>query len=129
MRHSRWLILSMALGVAACARGDAVMPNGVIASDELVTLSLDSAATDRRLTLTPKPGVKINALLAPVIEPDSGASIVFNATLRTSDSAYYAEPPTASVGSRRFIKGRLLASACPEGKKVCRSVAFDIDWR
>lgn len=120
--------VSVAVALFACDTRSAMMPDGVIASDELVTLSLGGVSGDRRLTLTPKPGVKINALLAPVIETADSASIVFDAKMRTADSAYFTEPPTAAIGDRHTIKGRLLASACPEGKRVCRSVMFDIDW-
>ncbi len=106
----------------------------VLARDELVTLMVADSSHERVMRLVPQPGVRINAQLLPVIDvgavTDAGSSreprITFDAPGRSDDSAYFVLPPTARVPASRAVKGILRGSACPEGKKVCLSVALDV---
>jgi hypothetical protein len=116
-------LIVVALG---CVRPTA---DGVVARNELVSLILDSSTGTDELRLVPAPGVKINAQLKPSIERVAQQPVEFDAVGRTADSAYFVVPPTARVANLRPLTGMLRASACPEGKRVCLSVALSVSLR
>lgn len=106
----------------ACATNGA--RDGVLAHDDLVSLVLDSSSGTEVLRLVPQPGVRINAQIKPAIDRPPASLLTFDAPGRTADSAYFVVPPTVSVQGLRPVAGTLRASACPEGKRVCRTVAL-----
>ena len=73
------------------------------------------------------PGVRISARLKPALELDDGTVLRFDSPLLTSDSAYYAVPPTAAPpgGAHR---GTLRASICRSGEGICQSVRLAVAW-
>jgi hypothetical protein len=82
---------------------------------------------DTRLTLHAGPHLKINARLAPALELEDGTVLRFRAGLRTADSAYYAEPPSAVLAGRHArVHGILRASVCRDDDQVCRAVRIEI---
>jgi hypothetical protein len=82
---------------------------------------------DTRVTLHPAPHLKINARLAPALELGDGTVLRFNTGLRTADSAYYAEPPSAVLPGRHArVHGTLRASVCRDDEQVCRAVRVEI---
>ena len=109
---------SLALA-AACSRPPA----------ESGTLQLTTAPSgpDTRLTLRAGPHLKINARLAPALELGDGTLLRFRTGLRTADSAYYAEPPSAVLPGRHArVHGTLRASVCRDDEQVCRAVRVEI---
>jgi hypothetical protein len=122
----RVVACALLFAATACARATR---DGVIAHNELVSLELDSRSGTDELRLVPQPGVKINAELKPSIEQATGGPVVFDAPGRTADSAYFVVPPTARLTGSRPLTGTLRASACPEGKRVCLSVALPVALR
>jgi hypothetical protein len=115
----------------ACVLFVACAPTGprVLAHNELVSVVLDQSASGATLELRPAQGVHINAQLKPVIEQRDAAPLVFDSPLLTTDSAYFAGSAVAAIGARQSVHGTLRASACPEGKRVCLSVALDVNVR
>jgi hypothetical protein len=109
-----------AMALAACATPT---PDGVVAQNDMLAVVLAGDS----VRLEPKPGVKINALLQPSIERASGSAITFDAPGRTDDSAYFVLPPVARIAEARPVSGRLVASACPEGKRVCLAVVLPVE--
>jgi hypothetical protein len=91
-------------------------------------LRVESApiGADTRVTLVAGPDLKINARLKPALELADGTVLRFDSPRLTADSAYFTEPPTATVGGRRRIRGTLRASVCRVDEQVCRSVTLDI---
>jgi hypothetical protein len=122
----RVALAALVVGGLGCARATA---DGVLAHNDLVSLMLESDSGTDVLRLVPQPGVKINALLKPSIERPSREPLQFDAEGRTADSAYFVVPPTARGTDLRPLRGTLLASACPTGKRVCLSVELPIDLR
>lgn len=112
MKHL-WL-----LGLLAFGCGKAIP---VVAAP--VTLSVQGD----KLTLRPAAGGRINARLAPTIELASGERIVFDQGALDSDSAYFAEPPTASFRSGTALLGILRVGVCPAGLAVCQSFELPVD--
>jgi len=110
----------LALGLAtACSRPPA----------ESGPLQVTTAPSgpDTRLTLHAAPHLKINARLAPALELRDGTVLRFSAGLRTADSSYYAEPPSAVLSGRHAqVHGTLRASVCRDDEQVCRAVRVDI---
>jgi hypothetical protein len=96
-------------------------------SDEFLTLDLRSRGGDVLLTLTPAPGAKINAIARPVLELADGRRITLESPAFTSDSAYYATPPTGLIPGGGRIEGTLRAGVCPLGLSVCRTVTLAVD--
>jgi hypothetical protein len=85
------------------------------------------AGPDTRLTLHAAPPLKINARLAPALELGDGTRLRFGIGLRTADSAYYAEPPSAVLpGRHAWVHGTLRASVCRDDEQVCRAVRVEI---
>lgn len=116
-------MLALGVGALGCT---SPTPDGVVARNDLVSLILDSSNGIDELRLVPAPGVKINAQLKPSIERVARDPVEFDAIGRTADSAYFVVPPTARVADLRPLSGMLRASACPEGKRVCMSVALPV---
>lgn len=94
----------------------------------IVQLALERSGTDLLLRLDPAPGARINARVKPTLELSDGPRITFDAGLLTTDSAYFAEPPTARLAlPGRRLRGTLRASVCPAGLAVCEAVTIPID--
>jgi hypothetical protein len=115
----------LALGLfAACAGEGARTPD----ADRPLALRAAPAGDSLRLSLVATPGWKINARVKPVLEFGDGARLRFDTPRLTPDSAYFAEPPAATVPARagRRIQGTLRASVCAAGEAVCRVVAMEV---
>jgi hypothetical protein len=115
----------LALGLFAACAGEGVRSPD---ADRLLALRAAPAGDSLRLSLIATPGWKINARVKPVLEFGDGARLGFDAPRLTSDSAYFAEPPVATVPARggRRIQGTLRASVCAAGEAVCRVVAIEV---
>jgi hypothetical protein len=86
-----------------------------------VALRVEPGSGGTRLTLTPNPGWRINALLPPAFEQADGSVIRFGSDTLTPDSAYYLAPPTGTLPDKgRPLRGTLRASVCAAGEQVCR---------
>ncbi len=119
-----------ALALASCnASGRSSEGTRELGHDDLVRVMLTDSAGSRTLSLVANAGVKINARLKPSIERESLPPIEFDAPGRTEDSSYFLSSPLATIDNVRPFKGTLRASACPEGKRVCISVAVPIELR
>lgn len=127
----RWsLTAAIALaGLLASVGASCAAPLGdtVLAHNELVSLVHHRTADSTSLTLVAEPGVKINAQLLPSIDRGALPPLVFDAPGRTADSAYFVISPTVRIEGVHPVHGTLRASACPEGKRVCLSVALPVD--
>jgi hypothetical protein len=110
----------VALGLAAaCSRPP------TDAAPLRITATPSGAGT--RLTLHAGPHLKINARLVPALELDDRTVLRFRTGLRTADSAYYAEPPSAVLPGRHpRVHGTLRASVCRDDEQVCRGVRVEI---
>ena len=85
------------------------------------------AGANTSLILRAVPGLKLNARLKPALELSDGQVIRFDSPYLTPDSAYFAEPPRATVAGRRARwRGKLRASVCDPGQTVCRSVVLEV---
>jgi hypothetical protein len=90
-----------------------------------LALRLERTGGTTRLVLTAASGWKINARLKPALETTEGSIIRFDAARLTPDSAYFAEPPSAVLPQEvRTVAGRLRASVCATGERVCRVVTL-----
>jgi hypothetical protein len=78
-----------------------------------------------RLTLVPSPGIRVNALLKPVLELPDGTVLRFDSPRLTPDSAYFAEPPWALHAGGR-VEGTLRASICGETEPACRPFVLEL---
>ena len=94
--------------------------------DGLVTLEISARGGELLLTLLPAAGAKINALAKPTLELQDGRLVTFDAATLTSDSAYYAVPPTARTHSGR-LEGNLRVGVCPAGMSACQTVTIPVD--
>jgi hypothetical protein len=114
-----YLVLAAGLALDLACSGTAQRPIRVTTRAEL-------AGT--RLVLEAGPHLKINARLAPALELDGGGTVVrFTARRLTPDSAYFAEPPSATLPGRHpAVHGTLRASVCRDDEQVCRSVRVRI---
>jgi hypothetical protein len=93
----------------------------------LLHVTTAPAGPDTRLTLHAAPHLKINARLAPALELRDGTLLRFQTGLRTADSAYYAEPPSAVLSGRHAqVHGTLRASVCRDDEQVCRALSVEI---
>jgi hypothetical protein len=109
-----------AIGLAAACSRPATDP----ASLHVTTAP---SGPDTRLTLRAEAGLKINARLPPALELGDGTILRFRTGLRTADSAYYAEPPSAVLPGRHTrVHGTLRASVCHDDEQVCRGVRVEI---
>ena len=109
-----------ALGFAAACRHSAPDPAPL-------RVTATPSGPDTRLTLRAEAGLKINARLPPALELGDGAVLRFRTGLRTADSAYYAEPPSAVLpGQHTRVHGTLRASVCRDDEQVCRGVRVEI---
>lgn len=125
--RKRWLLIASLVTLtsgAACAHNRGPRE---LAHDDMMSLVLDASSGTRVLSLVAKPGVKINARLQPSIDRGALPAVVFDAPGRTADSTYFVMSPTASIDDVHPLRGTLRASACPEGKRVCLSVALPVD--
>ena len=115
----------MTLGVvliAAAAACSAAPP-----SDAPLHLTTAPLGPDTRLTLYAAPHLKVNARVAPALELRDGTVLRFRTGLRTADSAYYTEPPSAILpGRHERVHGTLRASVCRDDEQICRSVSVGI---
>ena len=82
---------------------------------------------DTRVTLHAGPHLKLNARLAPALETTGGTVLRFASGRLTSDSAYFAEPPSALLPGRHDdVHGTLHVSVCQDDQLVCRSVTVEL---
>ncbi|MFL5472099.1 MAG: hypothetical protein ACJ8AP_00785 [Gemmatimonadales bacterium] len=117
MRKS-WARLTGLVWLASC--------QGAGSSDPL-RLGIELVGANTRLTLLAAPGLKLNARLKPALELPDGRVIRFDSPQLTADSAYFADPPTAiAAGRQARWRGKLRASVCDAGERVCRSVSLDL---
>ena len=80
-----------------------------------------------RLTLVPASSIKLNARIKPALELPDGSILRFDSPRLTPDSAYFAEPPVATLGGRhRRVRGTLRASVCENDAPVCRALVLEI---
>jgi hypothetical protein len=109
----------VALGLAAaCSR---------TAAEPALYLTTTGAGPDTRLTLHAAPHLKINARVAPALELGDGTVLRFRTGLRTADSAYYTEPPSAVLAGRHTrVHGTIRAGVCRDDEQVCRVVKAEI---
>jgi len=109
----------VALGLAAACSRPAAEPT--------LYLTTTCAGPDTRLTLHAAPHLKINARAAPALELGDGTVLRFRTGLRTADSAYYTEPPSAVLAGRHpRVHGTIRASVCRDDEQVCRVVRAEI---
>jgi hypothetical protein len=93
-----------------------------------LALTTAPAGADTRITVTPAPGLKINARLKPALEMADGRVLRFDSPELTSDSAYFTAPPSVLVaGHHDRVQGTLHASICAVDEQVCRSVTVRLD--
>lgn len=108
----RAVVAGLALLSAGCAAGPG----------QPAELRVEPGAVSTRIRLVPAPGWRINALLPPAFERADGSVIRLRADSLSADSAYYVEPPAATLpGVHRTLRGTIRASICAEGERVCRS--------
>ena len=80
-----------------------------------------------RLTLVPAASIKLNARIKPALELPDGSILRFDSPRLTPDSAYFAEPPVATLSGRhRRVRGTLRASVCENDAPVCRALVLEI---
>ena len=93
-----------------------------------VRVSAEPVAEGIRLTLEPEAGARINARAKPALELANGTVLRFDSPHLTSDSAYFAAPPTALAPRGANLKhGTLRASICPAGERYCRELILPVD--
>ena len=110
----------LAIGLAAACSRPATDPTSLHVTTALF-------GPDTRLTLHAAPHLKVNARVAPALELGDGTVLRFRTGLRTLDSAYYAEPPSALLPGRHArVHGTLRASVCRDDEQVCRAVRMEI---
>jgi hypothetical protein len=92
-----------------------------------VHLETARIGANTRVTLLAAPGLRVNARLKPALELSDGRVLRFDSSRLTADSAYFAEPPSALLpGMHSRLHGKLRASVCDAGERVCRSVVVDL---
>lgn len=92
-----------------------------------LTVRQEPAARGARLLLIAEPGARISAEYTPTLTLDDGTIARFDTTALSSDSAYFAAPPSAMLpGSHGDIHGLVKASVCFEDEAVCRLVKLEI---
>jgi hypothetical protein len=112
-------LLLIAAALAGCRAGPP--------RDAPVSLSSGADGPDTRLTLQPAPDFRISVRPAPALELAGGTVVRFTGTALTTDSAYFAEPPTALLPGRHSrVHGTLRASVCQENEQICRSVKLEL---
>ena len=118
--RSVWRMTLVALGfVAACSHAPT--------DPAPLRVTATPSGPDTRLTLRAEAGLKINARLPPALELGDGTVLRFRTGLRTPDSAYYSEPPSAVLPGRHTrVHGTLRASVCHDDEQVCRGVRVEI---
>jgi hypothetical protein len=105
--------------VAGCA--------GERGAEAPVRLETTVTGEQTRLTLVPSPSIKLNARLKPALELSDGSILRFDAARLTPDSAYFAEPPVATLSGRhRRVRGTLRASICENDAPVCRALVIEL---
>jgi len=111
------LVLALAAGCAAAERGPAPP----------VRLETTVTGDQTRLTLVPASSIKLNARAKPALELPDGSVLRFDSPRLTPDSAYFAEPPVATLSGRhRRVHGTLRASVCENDAPVCRALVLEI---
>jgi hypothetical protein len=117
---SSWRFLGLAVAfLVGCS------PDSGVAGP--LRLEMAPAGRDTRVLLLSAPGVKLNARLKPALELTDGTILRFDSPHLTPDSAYFAEPPSALVhGHPTSIHGKLRASVCDAGERVCRTIMLDL---
>jgi hypothetical protein len=110
----------VAIGLAAACSRTPIEPGAL-------QVTAVPTGPNTRLTLHAAPHLKINARVAPALELDDGNLLRFRIGIRTPDSAYYAEPPSAVLPGRHArVHGTLRASVCRDDEQVCRVVRAEI---
>ena len=93
-----------------------------------VRVSAEPVAGGIRLALQPEAGARINARAKPALELANGTVLRFDSPHLTSDSAYFAEPPTALAPRGANLRhATLRASICPAGERYCRELVLPVD--
>jgi hypothetical protein len=115
----RGVLLAGAAALAACT--------GEPAPEQLVRVETARAGDHTLVTLIPAAHVKLNARLKPALELADGSILRFDAARLTADSAYFAEPPAATLpGRHRRVRGILRASVCENDAPVCRALVLEL---
>jgi len=95
--------------------------------DALLSLSAGVEGPDTRLTLHAAPHLRISVRPAPALELAGGTVLRFAGSALTTDSAYFAEAPTALLrGHHNRVRGTLRASVCQDNELICRSVKLEL---
>jgi hypothetical protein len=90
-------------------------------------LEIVRAGRDTRVTLVPAADLKLNARLKPALELRDGTLLRFDSPRLTPDSAYFAEPPTATLRDHLgAVHGTLRASVCGVNEAVCRAITVEL---
>jgi len=111
--------LFLLLALAACTRAPAAA--GPLA------MTREPVVGGTRLLLVAEAGARISADYVPTLTLDDGTIVRFDTTALSSDSAYFAAPPSAVVGgAASAMHGLLKASVCREHEAVCRLVKLEV---
>ena len=95
--------------------------------DAPVRLETEVTGEQTRLTLVPASSIKLNARIKPALELADGSILRFDSPRLTPDSAYFAEPPVATLSGRhRTVRGTLRASVCENDAPVCRALVLEL---
>jgi hypothetical protein len=79
------------------------------------------------VALVPAADLKLNARVKPALELRDGTVLRFDSPHLTSDSAYFAQAPTASLRDHPgAIHGTLRASVCGVNELVCRAITVEL---
>jgi len=113
-------LFAACLFLGACASTDP--------ESEPVSLIVTHGGERYGLRLVAAGGVRINARLKPVLELGDGAIVRLDSRSITPDSAYFAEPPVASIAvSGQRLTGTLRVSVCVENASYCQSLILPVD--
>jgi hypothetical protein len=80
----------------------------------------------RAIAVSFAPGVQINALVAPTLEREGQVPLAIGRGSRTSDSAYFAEPPWTPRGDLPGGRGDLRVSYCRTTEAYCEVHVFPV---
>lgn len=90
-------------------------------------VELAFAGDSVRVMISVEPGARVNALLPPVIEEQSGRRFTLLAPSVTEDSAYFVERASVTVARSALpIRGTLRTSFCRSDERLCRSAERDV---
>ena len=112
---SRFIAL---IAVLALGSGCAATPSPYLALEQ--TPQGDST----RLRLVAVAGARINARNKPALEQPDGRILRFASPQISPDTNYFIASPEVVVAGKPG--GRVLASVCPKGERVCRTVSLQL---